>query len=126
MKKLIIDKTKNTPQIIFDKKGNDFEISGRSLPEEVTSFFSPVFDWLEEYIDNPNDKTVFKLKLEYVNSSTRRVLHEILTVLERIKAQGKEIIIEWYYLEDDLEMKEVGIDYSEIIDLSFDFISYAG
>jgi hypothetical protein len=126
MKKLIIDKTKNTPQIIFNKEANNFEISGRSLPEEVTSFFSPVFDWLEEYIANPNDKTVFKLKLEYVNSSTRRVLQEILTVLERIKAQGKDIIIAWYYLEDDLEMKEVGIDYSEIIDVPFDFISYSG
>ncbi len=124
MKKLILNKTKNTPQITFDKKAGNFEISGRSLPEEVTSFFSPVFEWLNEYVAKPNDKTVFKFKLEYVNSSTRRVLHEILTVLERVKAQGKDITIAWYYLDDDIEMKEVGIDYSEIIDLPFDFISY--
>lgn len=124
MKKLIIDTTRNTPQIIFDKKAGNFEISGRSLPEEVTSFFSPVLEWLDEYVANPNEKTVFKFKLEYVNSSTRRVMHEILTVLERIKAQGKEIIIEWYYLDDDIEMREVGSDYSDIIDLHFNFISY--
>ena len=124
MKKLIIDKTKNTPKIIFDKKANIFEISGRSLPEEVTSFYSPVFEWLDKYVINPNDKTVFKFKFEYVNSSSRRVLHEILTILERIKTQGKNILIEWYYLDDDVEMKEVGNDYSEIIDLPFNFVSY--
>ena len=124
MKKLILEKTKNTPRIILDKKAGNFEISGRSLPEEVTSFFSPVFEWLDMYVNKPNDNTIFKFKLEYVNSSTRRVLHEILNVLERVKAQGKDITIEWYYLEDDLEMKEVGIDYSEIIDLPFDFISH--
>ncbi len=124
MKKLFINKTKNTPGIIFDKQANNFEISGRSLPEEVTEFYSPVLEWLDKYVANPNNETVFKINLEYINSSSRRVLHEILTVLERIKGQGKNIVIEWYYLNEDVEMKDAGNDYAEIIDLPFSFISY--
>ena len=41
--------TDDTPAIILDKENGIFEISGRSLPEDVTTFFEPVLNWLDEY-----------------------------------------------------------------------------
>jgi len=124
MEPLIIEGTEDSPAIILNSQENHFEISGRSLPEEVISFYSPVLAWLDKYAANPNDKTVFKLKLDYINSASQRAIHEILTTLEKIKVRGKKVEIEWYFVEDDDEMRETGEEYSELIDIPFNFKSY--
>ena len=69
MESLIIEGAENSPSVILNKQENNFEISGRSLPEEVIGFYSPVMNWLEKYVRDPNDKTLFKLKLDYILSS---------------------------------------------------------
>jgi hypothetical protein len=124
MEPLFIKEAEDTPKIILNKRENNFEISGKSLPVEVIGFYSPVLNWLDRYVIEPNEKTVFKIRLEYVNSSSQMTIHEILSVLEKIKKQGKEIEIEWYFMEDDDEMRESGEEYSEIINIPFKFISY--
>jgi hypothetical protein len=124
MEPLTIKGTDDTPAIILDSYGNNFEISGRSLPEEVISFYLPVMKWLDTYVADPNDKTVFKLKLDYINSASQRAIHEILTTIEKIKITGKEVEVEWYFVEDDDEMRETGQEYSELIHIPFIFKSY--
>jgi len=124
MEPLIIEGTEDTPAIILNSRENHFEISGRSLPEEVISFYSPVMVWLDRYAADPNDKTVFILKLDYINSASQRAIHEILTTMEKIKIRGKGVEIEWYFVEDDDEMKETGEEYSELVDIPFSFKSY--
>ncbi len=124
MEPLIIKGAENSPSITLNKQENNFEISGRSLPEEVMDFYTPVMNWLDRYVRDPNDKTVFKLKFDYINSASQRAIQEILTVLEKIKEQGREIEIEWYFMADDDDMKEAGLEYSEIINIPFNFKSY--
>jgi hypothetical protein len=124
MEPLIIEGTEDTPAIILNSGENHFEISGRSLPEEVISFYSPVMAWLDRYAENPNDKTVFKLRLDYINFASQRAIHEILTTMEKIKTRGRKVEIEWYFVEDDDEMRETGEEYSEQVDIPFSFKSY--
>jgi hypothetical protein len=124
MEPLIIKATDDTPSIILDSYGSNFEISGRSLPEEVISFYLPVMKWLDMYVANPNNKTVFKLKLDYINSASQRAIHEILSTIEKIKITGREVEVEWYFIEDDDEMRETGEEYSELINIPFIFKSY--
>jgi hypothetical protein len=124
MEPLIIEGTEDTPAIILNSRENHFEISGRSLPEEVISFYSPVMAWLDRYTENPNDKTVFKLRLDYINFASQRAIHEILTTMEKIKTRGRKVEIEWYFVEDDDEMRETGEEYSEQVDIPFSFKSY--
>ena len=124
MEPLFIKEAEDTPKIILNKQENNFEISGKSLPEEVIRFYAPVLNWLDRYVASPNDKTIFKIKLEYVNSASQMTIHEILSVLERIKDQDKDIEVEWYFMEDDDEMRESGEEYSEIINIPFKFIGY--
>ena len=59
MEALIIKETNDTPAITFDKENNRFEIKGKSLPENVNSFYEPVLKWLEQYFENPNPKTEY-------------------------------------------------------------------
>jgi hypothetical protein len=124
MKPLILVGTDDTPKIHFDNKTGTFEISGRSLPEEVYLFYAPVIEWIKVYSLVPNEVTVVKLKLEYFNSASQRFLLEVLTCFEKITEHGKEIKIEWHYHEGDEEMKEVGDDYEDLLNIPFTFQTY--
>ena len=41
--------TDDTPSVTLDVTNEIFEISGRSLPEDVAAFYEPILDWIERY-----------------------------------------------------------------------------
>jgi hypothetical protein len=116
--------TDDTPSVILDKESEIFEISGRSLPEDVTTFYEPILNWLDEYAENPNSKTVFTFKLVYFNTASSKLLLDILMKLEEMYENGNDIMIKWYYPEDDEDMEEAGEEYSDIVDIPFEQVSY--
>lgn len=123
MKKLFIKGTKQTPEIVFDNKSGILDISGRSIPEDSYSFYQPITDWVEEYAENPPEKTVVKVYLEYFNTSSSKFILEIFNRLKPLaKNDDGKIKVEWYYDEDDEEMMETGEDYQDVSQLPFDFI----
>jgi hypothetical protein len=120
MNKFSIEGTEDTPKIILDKASGIFEISGRSLPEDSAEFYEPVLNWLESYGSQANPKTVFNFKLEYFNTASSKLILDILSKLEEI--QG--VNIAWYYHEDDEDMQEAGEEFSELVELPFEFKTY--
>ena len=116
--------TDDTPTVILDAENEVFEISGRSLPEDVTAFYEPIIHWLEEYSSNPCAKTIFTFKLVYFNTASSKLLLDILMKLEQMHEDGKDILIRWYYPEDDEDMQEAGEEYADIVDVPFEQVSY--
>ena len=126
METIKIQGTEDTPKITLDKETEVLEISGRSLPEDVTSFYEPVLTWLDEYSQNPNPKTVFNFKLVYFNTASSKLLLDILMKLEEIHEAGNEVLIRWHFPEDDEDMEEAGEEYADIVDVPFEQVSYSG
>ncbi len=124
MEVIKIKGTDDTPNIILDKENDVFEISGRSLPEDVSTFYEPILKWLDEYAENPNPKTVFSFKLVYFNTASSKLLLDILMKLEEMHENGNEVLIKWYYPEDDEDMQEAGEEYAEIVDVPFEQVGY--
>ena len=124
MEPLILAPGDDTPEIHFDKKQGKFEIQGKSLPENVLEFYTPVFSWLEQYVADPNEETPIKVKVVYFNSASQRALNEIFTILSRIVVKGKKISVEWFFHEDDEEMKEAGEEYADITGIPFTFKTF--
>jgi len=124
MDALNIKGTGETPGIIFDKEANRFEISGKSLPEDVKEFYTPVLRWLRNYAENPNPKTVVRFKMEYFNTASSKMILELFEILEGLHSAGKDVEIEWHYMEDDEDMHDAGIDYADMLGLRFNMISY--
>lgn len=124
MEPLFLNGKDDTPKIHFDKSAGIFEISGRSLPEEVINFYAPVIDWVENYVMQPNDNTVLRLKMIYFNSASQRYLLEVINSFEKIIQKGKNINIEWQYHEDDDEMREAGEEYQDLVNIPFTFLTY--
>jgi hypothetical protein len=124
MEVIKIKGTDDTPNVILDADSNIIEFSGRSLPEDVVTFYAPVIQWIEEYAKSPNPKTDVIFRLEYFNTASSKVLLDILLKFEDILNNGSEVVIQWYYQEDDEDMQEAGEEYSEIVDIPFEMHSY--
>ncbi|MBN1988458.1 MAG: DUF1987 domain-containing protein [Bacteroidales bacterium] len=116
--------TDDTPTVILDAENDIFEISGRSLPEDVTAFYDPILNWLDEYASSPNTKTAFNFKLVYFNTASSKLLLDILMKLEQMHEDGKDVVVKWFYPEDDEDMQEAGEEYADIVDVPFEQIGY--
>lgn len=124
MEVLDIRATNDTPKVLLDPENNIFEISGRSLPEDVVSFYKPVIDWLDEYKESPNKETEFVFKYIYFNTATSKLIQDILVKLEEVKDQGSDVRILWFYEEEDEDMLDLGEEFSENVDIPFEIICY--
>jgi hypothetical protein len=121
MEPLLYAAAEETPGINFDTQNNKFLMFGKSFPEESKKFFYPILLWLEEYVKNPNDTTIFEFRLDYYNSSTSTVILEMLYLLEKIQKKGKEIKIIWNYNEIDDDMLDSGKEYAKMVSIPFEF-----
>lgn len=124
MTALDIKATPDTPRVILDPENDIFEISGRSLPENVVTFYQPVLDWLDEYRPQPAKKMEFVFKYIYFNTATSKLVQDILLRLESLNGSGHAVSVQWYYEQDDEDMYDLGEEFRESVDLDFEIISY--
>ncbi len=122
MEVIKIKGTDDTPNVIFDKENNTLEISGRSLPEDVSMFFHPILIWIDQYCESPNEKTVLNFKLEYFNTASSKVILDILLKFEELVEAGKSVIVKWHYHEDEEDMLEAGEEYADIVEIPFEYV----
>ena len=117
--------TEDTPKIVLDIQNSICEFSGRSLPEDVVSFYKPVINWLNDFEKNPIPNTEFVFKLEYFNTASSKIILDILLKINNVHKTGNTMKIKWCYNEHDLDLKEAGEEYSELIEFPFEFTSYS-
>ena len=122
MDSIILEGTPKTPSVNFDSEKGSLLLKGRSIPENSIEFYKPLVDWLEQYSDGPQPKTVCEIQLEYFNTSSSKCLLDLFKKMENMNKNGNEIIINWYYEEDDEDMLEAGEDYQSIINVPFKMI----
>lgn len=116
-----MEATPKTPRLHLNKETGEFEISGRSIPENSIEFYKPVINWLDNYINDPNERTLLVIRLEYFNTSSSKCLVEILRRLERLN-DSHQVEVKWCYEEEDEDMLESGEDFKEIIKLPIELV----
>ena len=122
MESISIEGTPKTPSVSFDANTGIIEIKGRSIPENSIEFYRPLVEWLEEYSKEPQKLTTVNIQLEYFNTSSSKCILDVFKKLETIKKARNEVVINWYYEEDDEDMLEAGEDYESIIRIPFKMI----
>lgn len=116
---ILIQQTSDTPRVELDKERGVFEFSGKSLPEDVIKFFSPVQEWFSRYSEDPNPETEISFYLDYFNSSSARVIVKILIGLEAINGSKSNVHVTWYYTENDEVMYDRGLELKSVLNLPF-------
>jgi hypothetical protein len=120
MDTLYIEGTEETPKIILDKQKEIFEFSGRTLTESSSEFYKPVLKWIKDYSKSPNAATNCTFKLEYINTGSAKSILDVLSAFEHINHAK----VAWYFHEDDEDMEEMGEEFSELVEIPFEFIAY--
>lgn len=124
MEDIYVKESPTTPEVRFKASTGDFEIKGVSIPEDTEEFYKPITDWLEEYIRTQTpDHIVMAFKLIYVNTSTSAVLGKIIKLLEPPAGKELDIKIQWYYEEEDEDMRDLGEDFNSFTKLKFELVA---
>ncbi len=121
MNDLIIEGTKKTAEVRFQKDGL-LIIRGRSIPEDPVRFFSQLQEWLDEYSKNPAQKTILHIEFEYFNSGTSKALLSILKAVIDLKQNGHDVVIRWCYESGDDDIYERGGYYASLFETEFEFV----
>ncbi len=124
MSYLKIERTEDTPEVIFDSSSGNLLISGISFPDNIERFYTPILMWLEEYIANPQPKTEMVFKFEYFNTSSSKKIYDIILYLEKILDIGKEVKIKWMYAEDDDDIRSAGQRFSLMTQIPIEIEKY--
>ena len=123
MERIDIKGLKNSPRVVLDKDKNEFEISGISIPEDAMGFFEKLMLWADEYQKNPNAESIIKVQVEYMNTSSTKLLFMFLCKFEElVKKSVSKVSIDWYYEEDDEDMLKIGRDFEASLAMPFRLI----
>jgi hypothetical protein len=127
MRKLIIEETPNSPKVILDPEMKIYQISGESRPPDVREFYDQILTWLDDFTihltksDNKSEPIRFSFDFGYFNSSSGKLILDICKVLARLRAKEMDVIINWHYEKDDVDMLETGQEISRIIKFPFEY-----
>jgi hypothetical protein len=121
-------KTERTPEIDFNFSENTFSLRGESYPEDVKAFFGPIMDPLKNHLTTQKDTSItFDFELIYFNSSTAKVLMTLMDLLDETALRDNNVVINWYFDEEDDNMEEMGAEFAEdLANITFNMKPQAG
>jgi hypothetical protein len=122
MESLKIERGKSSPEVSFDAASGLLRLRGESFPENAVKFYAPVMEWFKRYLDEAaGRKTVVEIELVYFNSSTSKVLMNLLQAADDAAAKGEDISIRWICDDENETAVECGEEFKEdIVHASFE------
>jgi len=119
---LKIEQEKKMPRISFDNAKGKFEIEGAILPENSIKFFTPLVDYIKEYLKNPLPTTTVDLYIVYFNTSSSKQVYELIKLFYAARA-NTSVTVNWLFDEDDEDMEETGKEYDAFFqEMPFNFL----
>ena len=125
MQDLIIEKSTGTiddsPKVYFFAEKGECILEGRSYMRNPIEFYEHLYDWLENYF-NYETKLKFIFKLTYFNTSSLKMILDLLNILKEYKNNGEDITIEWHYDSLDENLDEDIHELIEIVEIDIKLI----
>ena len=123
MERYVQEGSLTTPHVLLDPDGL-IELKGKSIPENSFEFYEPLYNWLKEYSESPNEKTQVDLSMEYFNTSSSKEFMKFFRELENLHQSGlTQISVRWYHESDDEEMMEMGENLKREVELPLEILS---
>ena len=136
MDKLIINPSPAIPEIVLSLDEDLYYIKGTSRPEDVRSIYHPVIEWITKLCDKlisgeinkytSDNPLRFDVDLYYFNSSSAKFLFDIFLEFKRAQDENCNVVVNWYYENDDIDLFEAGKDLSSLADMTFNYIIKKG
>ncbi|HVN59495.1 MAG TPA: DUF1987 domain-containing protein [Bacteroidales bacterium] len=129
LKNIFIEPTGKTPQVDFNFLTGDLILSGRSIPENATEIYDPLFKWVVEYVRSPRQTTNFRLNLEYFNTASSIWLAKMVKALSRISDPDNVLYIHLYFSVeefDNMETEDLKDALAPVVDIVGDSVISIG
>jgi hypothetical protein len=122
MERLSIEKTKSTPEVLFDPETCELRIEGQSYPENAFKFYEPVLAWLDDFLRQLDREVVleFYFNMPYINTRSSKCVMMLLEKLENAYVGGKGVAVRWYYDTDNETALECAEEFKEDLTLPFE------
>jgi len=126
MKKYSVKATASSPYINFDPDKMAFEIKGESYPENCWAFYSPMFDWLTDFLGSVNGVRVeIDMEIVYFNSSSSKTFMDLFEMLDDQAESGKNIVVNWRYHQENESAMECGEEFMEDVErIDFNLVEF--
>jgi hypothetical protein len=121
---LHVQATSETPEVILNKNEGQIFFKGRSMPDDAKSFYMPLVGWILKYSEHPTPGTRAVFDYEYFNTSSSKMIMEIMMALLEVQERDKQFKAEWHYFQDDDDILEAGEDYEEMTGIKLEYISH--
>jgi hypothetical protein len=118
MIELNIPATTKTPRIHFSTSGT-LSITGNSYPEDVITYYNPILNWVELFLENYFEPVSLKVDLGYVNTSSVKCLLQIITKVGSMARN--EVKVNWVHEIDDDDMLSLGEDLERMSGVKFEY-----
>ncbi|MEO9806496.1 MAG: DUF1987 domain-containing protein [Reichenbachiella sp.] len=123
MQGYFIRSSRVTPSVYFNPKKELLDLRGKSSPENPLSFYGSLLLNMDRYAKSSTGNITVNLAFEYFNTSSSKCIFNLLRKLENFDQQGKRVIVNWYYEDEDDDMLEAGEDFSSFFGYEFNFVS---
>ena len=121
--KLELPLTESTPYVLIDEAEGYIRFKGECYSENTIEFFKKTTDWLTRYLASDFNSLIFDVELEYFNSSSSKLLYNMLKSMDTRASHGKSVTVNWYAVEGNDMIIEQGEDFKdELENLSFNII----
>lgn len=125
MKPLHIPATKSTPEVQFDPGHNLLRVLGQSYPENAFKFYEPIFQWVDECLEELKEPFTIELQLPYINTSSTKCFMMMLEKFDEAYASGKPVALNWFYDPENENELECAEEFKEDLSLPFHIIPKA-
>ncbi len=119
-----IERTNNTPSILIDEANMHCKIEGSSFPEDAFEVYQHILDWIQRIKNkDTGKKLVIEFDFDFLNSISHKKVWQIVNDLKEMYNENRDVLVKWYYDENDEDIMEAGEDLSELINVPFELIA---
>lgn len=109
MDNLYIPPTPSSPEVDFKFGENTLSLRGESYPENAAAFYGDILRQLEAYLGSRSGQKIsVSIALAYFNSSSTKMLFNLVGLLSDAAEAGNEVVLNWYHDEEDDTIFEFG------------------
>lgn len=118
--RLYREATKEMPRISFNN--GKMSMVGRAIPISNNGICEIFYDYVKNYMHQPDPLTEISIDLDYINCETQRCLVRTFKMLDEYYVQGHQMIVNWFYESDDEIMLELGSIIQSLLSIPFQFV----
>ena len=95
------------------------QVSGISIPENPTLFYTALINWVDKYFFSGGISLEVSFSMMYFGNSSSKSFYDLFKLLEKQHDKGKQVVVNWHYFADDIDIKEDGEEFAEFFKFPF-------